>query len=121
MNIPEGDWRLLRKLHETALQRYCARVLEEYRDVLNRASESPHVRLLELFELTHTRNRQLAGAYYPKRALRILTPIRLWEIGMRTGLSSIAKFFSYSLARNLCCLWYYRLGTSERFRIDSPV
>lgn len=63
MNVPESDWKLLRKLHETALQRYCARVLDEYRAVLDRTSGSPHARFLELFELTHSRNRQLAGAF----------------------------------------------------------
>lgn len=63
MSIPESDWKLLRNLHETALQRFCERVLDEYREVLNRNSESPHSRFLEIFELNRTRNRELAGAF----------------------------------------------------------
>jgi hypothetical protein len=29
MTLPEADWRVLRAVHRTALDRYCARVLEE--------------------------------------------------------------------------------------------
>jgi hypothetical protein len=72
MNISESDWKLLRKLHETALQRFCARVLDEYRVVLDRESDSPHARFLELVELTLTRNRELAGAFDDLRRSRAL-------------------------------------------------
>ncbi|HXK40113.1 MAG TPA: hypothetical protein VJ837_04745 [Candidatus Paceibacterota bacterium] len=63
MKIRERDWKLLRELHETALQRFCERVLNEYRGVLDRDSETPHSRFLEIFELNHIRNRQLARAF----------------------------------------------------------
>lgn len=85
MTIPESDWKLLRKLHEIALQRYCERVLDEYRGILDRASDSPHTRFRELFELTHARNRELAGAFDDLRrstALQRLLAMR--ELGVIT-------------------------------------
>jgi hypothetical protein len=85
MNIPEADWKLLRKLHETALQRYCSQVLDEYRDVLDRPSDSPHARFLELFELTHTRNRDLAFAFDDlRRSTALLRLIAMRKLGVIT-------------------------------------
>jgi hypothetical protein len=63
MNISEGDWKLLRQLHEVALQRFCDRVLNEYRGVLDDIAQSPHDRFQQIFELNRMRNRELADAF----------------------------------------------------------
>ena len=72
MDISEHDWKLLRKLHEVALQRFCDRVLSEYRGVLDDVTQSPHARFLHIFELTRTRNRELADAFDDLRRSRAL-------------------------------------------------
>lgn len=85
MNIPESDWKFLRELHETVLQRFCAGVLREYRDILDRTSESPHARFLELFELTEVRNGQLAGAFDDvRRSTALHRLITMRELGVIT-------------------------------------
>jgi hypothetical protein len=91
MNISENDWKLLRKLHETALQRFCSRVLEEYRGVLARESDSPHARFLKLFELTRTRNRELAGAFDDlRRSVALDRMIAMRNLGVITDQDLVA-------------------------------
>ncbi len=63
MNISEKDWKLLRTLHEVALQRFCERALHEFREVSGDRTYTAHERFLRLFELVATRNRDLAHAF----------------------------------------------------------
>ena len=62
MSLPERDWRLLRSLHDVALDRYCTRVLEECAAV-TRATESAHERYLRLYRLIKERDNSIAGAF----------------------------------------------------------
>ena len=69
MNPPEADWKAFRKLREVALDRFCARVLQEVTPVTEDASRSSHERYLDLFHLLKQRDRQLAEAFdNPRRS-----------------------------------------------------
>ena len=46
VTFPEHDWRLLRVVHRTALDRYCTRVLEECVATIRGTDISPHDRYL---------------------------------------------------------------------------
>ena len=61
--IPEHDWRLLRALHRTALDRYCTRVLEECAATIRKADSTPHDRYLHLFRLLKERDQRLASTF----------------------------------------------------------
>jgi hypothetical protein len=50
MDIKESDWKVFRELRETALERYCQRVLEDVRRDLDKRSGSYHERYLELWD-----------------------------------------------------------------------
>ena len=63
MAIPEKDWRVLRSVSLTALDRYCARVLEEFAAVMKDTGNSPHDRYLRLFRLLNERNESMASAF----------------------------------------------------------
>jgi hypothetical protein len=63
MNLPERDWRLLRSLHDVALDRYCTRVLEECAAVTREAGLSAHEKYLRLFRLINERDKRIAGAF----------------------------------------------------------
>lgn len=54
--MTEREWRLLRSLHDTVLNRYCARVLEECGALARDASASPHERYLRLFRMLRERD-----------------------------------------------------------------
>ena len=63
MTFPEREWRLLRPLHRVALDRYCAKVLEECVTVVRDATASPHDRYLRLFRLLNERDESIASAF----------------------------------------------------------
>jgi hypothetical protein len=63
MPFSERDWKYLRALHATALDRYCTRVLDESSAVIRDTSDSSHDRYLRLFHLLQERNDEMATAF----------------------------------------------------------
>jgi hypothetical protein len=63
VTIPELDWRALRSLHHAALERYCARVLDECAAVLRDTEASAHDRYLRLFALLRERDENVAAVF----------------------------------------------------------
>ena len=61
--IPERDWKLFRKLRETALERYCERVLRELAELTAPKPASYHQLYLEVFKLIDQRDDELAHAF----------------------------------------------------------
>jgi hypothetical protein len=70
MSFPERDWKQLRALHERALQRFCTRILEECRSVVEQSAGTPHERFLQLYELLQDRNYDVARAFDDMRRSR---------------------------------------------------
>ena len=63
MNFPASDWKLFRSLHRAALERYCARVLDECAVVMRDDHLSAHDRYLRLVRLVRERNDRVAAAF----------------------------------------------------------
>lgn len=62
-DFPEADWKVLRSLKQTALDRYCERVMDECRQVIDDRNGSPHERYLRMFKLLQKRDDDLANAF----------------------------------------------------------
>ena len=81
--IAEADWKVLRRVHPLALERYCERVLAEIVRVTHDSARSTHQRYLDIFKIIEQRNRKMANIFNdPKRsnALTMLTRIRGAEL-----------------------------------------
>ena len=63
LQIRESDWKLLRVLHPTALDRFCERVLEEIERASRDASKIPHERYLEVYSIIESRDKELAACF----------------------------------------------------------
>jgi len=77
--IAEADWKVLRRLHPLALERFCERVLAEIEQVMKNRMQSAHQRYVDDFRIVERRDRDIARLFNdPKRshALTILTGIR---------------------------------------------
>lgn len=92
-NLPERDWRLLRSVHRTALDRYCARVLEECAAVTRSTDNSPHDRCLRLFKLVEERDASIAGAF---NDLRRSTAIQRLAAMINLGVVTDAELDEFS-------------------------
>jgi len=74
-DFPESDWKVLRDVKPAALDRYCERVMDECRKVMDDGSGSAHERYLRLFKLMEDRNGKLAMAFDDMRRSRALERI----------------------------------------------
>jgi hypothetical protein len=83
--IPESDWKIFRTVRAAALDRYCARVLEECTAVIEDRSVSSHDRYLQLFRLLRERDDDLADAFNdPRRSVAFFQLARIRGLGVVT-------------------------------------
>lgn len=61
--ITEADWKVFKKVRETALQRFSQRILDEMKALAEDKSRTPHERYLAVWKMMHKRNREIADAF----------------------------------------------------------
>jgi hypothetical protein len=61
--IKESDWKLLRRLHQVALERFCRHVIEEISAATSDRAGDYHECFLKVFALVNERNRELARTF----------------------------------------------------------
>jgi len=91
--IKESDWKVLRRLHRLALERFCERVLAEIDRVENDNARSCHQRYLDIFEIVQRRDREIGRIFNDLKrsnALAILTQLRANELLMEQEFSSLS-------------------------------
>ena len=71
MDIKESDWKVFRKLHNVALERFCERLLEQVRRTVD-GEGSYHERYLKLSKLLHRRTKAMAAAFDDVRRSRAM-------------------------------------------------
>jgi hypothetical protein len=61
--ITESDWKVLRKLHSIALERFCARLIDVIHGITSASDRSAHDRYLDVLTLIKKREREMADAF----------------------------------------------------------
>jgi hypothetical protein len=61
--IKESDWKLFRRLHPVALERFCRSVIEELNQLSANCTGDYHKRYLELYELIREREKEIAVSF----------------------------------------------------------
>ena len=61
--IPESDWKLLRKFHENSLERYCKTTIEAIGHLCIGAPTKFHDRYLEIYSLVDEKNEELGSIF----------------------------------------------------------
>ena len=61
--IKESDWKVFRKLHPIAVERYCQRVLAENEQLVKDTTQTAHERYLAIFRLYFDRNKEMARLF----------------------------------------------------------
>jgi hypothetical protein len=74
-DFPESDWQVLRSVKDAALDRFCTRVMDECRAVMDDGNGSAHERYLRMFKLLENRDDELATAFNDMRRSRALQRI----------------------------------------------
>ena len=93
MDMPERDWKHLRRLKPAALDRFCDQVLQEVVKIATAAEPSSHQRYLNLYKFIHQRDKVLADGFDDHR--RSTAP---WKIAAiyRLGLLTDEEFAGFS-------------------------
>ena len=92
MNIPESDWKVFRRLHRVALERFCQRVLDECAAICANDNATAHERYLELYSLVQERNRRIADVFNEFRRSTALTSIRVMRLHDLLTADEISEF-----------------------------
>ncbi len=83
--IKESDWKVFRRLHGIALERFCQRVVEEVRSATSSCTTDYHDCYLELFGLMRTRDKEMAKAFNdPRRSNALILLANIKEQGLLT-------------------------------------
>ena len=84
-DIKESDWKVFRRLHSIALERYCQRVLAEVKHATT-CNDSYHDCYLKLFRLLRDRDKTLARCFNDlRRSTALLQLLIIIEEGLLTG------------------------------------
>ena len=71
--IKESDWKVLRRLHPLALERFCERVLAEIERVEHDDALSFHQRYLNIFKIVERRDREMGRIFDDLKRSKALT------------------------------------------------
>ncbi|SOD03287.1 hypothetical protein SAMN05216486_10928 [bacterium JGI 053] len=84
-DILESDWKIFRTVRQAALDRYCARVLDECAAVIRDTSVSNHDRYLRLYRMLDKRDDTLASAFNDfRRSTALIQLAHIRRLGVVT-------------------------------------
>jgi hypothetical protein len=91
-DIPESDLKIFRTVRAAALDRFCARILEECAAVLRDAKTTNHERYLRLYRLIQERDDDIASAFNDfRRSTAFFQLARIHGLGVVTD-EELARF-----------------------------
>ena len=84
IDIKESDWKVFRRLHSIALERYCQRVLEEVKQATT-CKDSYHGCYLKVYRLLQDRDKTLARCFDDlRRSTALLQLLLIIKEGLLT-------------------------------------
>ena len=84
--IKESDWKLFRRLHKIALERFCERVLKEVQEAAAQHPDSYHDSYLKVFALIRDRDKTMASAFNdPRRSNAFISLAYIKHEGLLTA------------------------------------
>ena len=84
MDIKGSDWKVFRRLHVVALERYCQRVLEEVK-LATACKDSYHDCYLKVYQLIQDRNKTIARAFDDlRRSTALMQVVHIINEGLLT-------------------------------------
>jgi hypothetical protein len=85
LDIKESDWKILRRVHALALERFSARVLAEVERIVEDGARTHHERYLDIYKLMEQRDRQMSLLFDdPRRSQALAMLARIRSEGLLT-------------------------------------
>src|SRR5947209_5757827 len=78
--IKESDWKIVRRLHKVALERFCKRGVEQIRAAVSSRDGDDYERFIKIYKLVNKRDREIARIFNnPRRSQAIFILTSLME------------------------------------------
>ncbi len=85
-DIKESDWKVFRRLHKIALERFCERVLKEVQAAAAEHTDGYHDSYLKVFTLIRDRDKTIASAFNdPRRSNAFILLANIKHEGLLTA------------------------------------
>jgi hypothetical protein len=85
-DIKESDWKVFRRLHRIALERFCERVLKEVQAAAAEHTDGYHDSYLKVFTLIRDRDKTIASAFNdPRRSNAFILLANIKHEGLLTA------------------------------------
>jgi hypothetical protein len=88
----ESDWKVFRRLHPIALERFCERILAEIEGVLADQSMTSHERYIAVYRLVKRRDKEVANLFNDFRRSTALQQIALIQSHKLWSNEEMAEF-----------------------------
>ena len=62
-DIRESDWKILKQLHQVALNRFCQYALSDIEGIVTDTSKTPHQRYITLYETVQRRDKEIVESF----------------------------------------------------------
>jgi hypothetical protein len=73
--IKESDWKILRKVHAVAVERFCEQVLLEIERIQADSTKTFHRRYLDIYDATRRRDKEIAQTFNDLRRSTAFTQL----------------------------------------------
>lgn len=91
--FPEKDWKVLRKLEDKLLQRFCNNALDKIKPVIENRGNDSHEAYSSLWEIMHREDKELATMFDDLKRSTAFFKLAAWK---RNGLLSDTEFSEFS-------------------------
>ena len=78
-DIPERDWKVVRKLHPILLQRYCQQVFQDVHTLTEDGECNYHDAYLELYKLVHDRDKTIRYLFNGLSRSKATVMVAAWK------------------------------------------
>jgi hypothetical protein len=86
IELKESDWKLFRRLHKVALERFCERVLAEVRSAAADTGDGYHDRYLKIFDLIRDRDKTMGRTFNDlRRSKAMILLVNIKHEGLLTA------------------------------------
>ncbi len=100
--LKESEWKLFRKVHREALERFCERILAGIHQIEANSSKSFHQRYLDIYKFIARRDREMEQAFNnPRRSTALIQLALMRELGLlgRDEFSEFSRETGATVAR----------------------
>jgi hypothetical protein len=92
LEIKESDWKLLRRLHQVALERFCERALVDVQSAISDTAAGYHDCYLKVFDLIRGRDKTISRIFDdPRRSTALISLADMKHEGLLSA-DELAQF-----------------------------